>query len=958
MKKLYLLDGHALAYRMYYAFMRRPITNSKGTDTSILYGFMKTLMELVTRERPSHLGVAFDPGGKTFRHDMYPAYKANRQPTPEIIRSSLPLLYELIAAFRIPLLILPGYEADDVVGTMAKRAEREGFDVYMLTPDKDYTQLVSPHINVMKPQTGGLTTCLGMKEICELYEIQRPEQVIDILAIWGDKVDNVPGVEGVGEVKAKRLVHEYGSVENIYANLSLLPEKMQAAFVAAAAQIPLSKQLVTIDVNVPVAWDEEALAMALPDVERVRALFATYEFASLLPHLSAFCAACGGGEAAALAPLPPKAKPAVGGQLDLFAAPVDAAPVVAPVGLFAVQEAAAPDEAAAEEERALPLRHIDDVPHTYHVAQSSGEVAQLVAMLQSYDCFCFDTETTGVEAMTARLVGMSFAVAAHEAWYVPVPPERDEAVAFLQAFRPLFASAQPKIGQNVKYDMLMLKQYGVEVGGFLYDTMLMHYLLDPESRHNMNVLSRQFLNYAPVDIEELIGKKGVRQGSMADVPLEKIAAYAAEDADVTFQLKEILEERLKEENLFELYCSMEAPLIGVLADMEYEGVRIDAGSLLEYGKKLQADMVALEEDIRQLSGVPDLNISSPKQLGVVLFEKMGIDAVKRTKTKQYSTDEDTLQSMADRHPIIPKILEFRSLKKLLSGYIEALPDLVNARTGRIHTTYNQFVTATGRLSSNNPNLQNVPVRDAKGREIRKAFVPRNDKDYVILSADYSQIELRLMAHMSGDRNMIDAFKSNADIHTATAAKVFHVPIDEVTAAQRSRAKTANFGIIYGISAFGLAQRLQLPRSEAKALIDGYFATYPDVKKYMDSMIESANAKGYVETIFGRIRHLREIHSQNAAVRGFAQRNAINAPIQGSAADIIKMAMITIHRRLKEKKLQTKMILQVHDELIFDVFLPELDDVKQFIQNEMEHVVSLQVPIIVEPGVGKNWLEAH
>jgi DNA polymerase-1 len=929
MKKLYLLDGHALVYRVYYAFMKRPITNSKGLDTSILYGFTKMMMELIVRERPSHFAVAFDPGGKNFRHEMYAAYKANRQPTPEVVKSSMPLLKEIIEAFNIPLLTLPGYEADDVIGTIAKRAEREGFDVYMMTPDKDYAQLVSPHIYIMKPRQGAVAEHIGVKEVQALYRVQRPEQVIDVLTLWGDKADNVPGVDGVGEVRAKKLIDDFGSVENVYSHLHQLPKKMREAFNAAAEQVPLSKKLITIDTNVPVPWDEKALVVEKPNISRLKALFMEYEFASLLPHLVLYEKDYAGVSTAAN-----------DGQLDLFAPP--------------------PAPAASSEPAVKPVfQAIGEMPHTYHVAQTGDEINRLIAVLQQSECFSFDTETTGLDAMNADLVGMSFSVKAHEAWYVPVPRDREEAKALLQHFRPVFASSKQKIGQNIKFDLLMLKQYGMEVTGFLYDTMLMHYLLDPESQHNMNVLSRQYLNYDPVPIEALIGKKGARQGSMADVPLEKIAEYAAEDADVAFQLKEILEKKLKETYLFELYLGLEAPLITVLADMEYEGVRIDSDSLSEYGKKLQADLLSLDSEIKQMAGEPALNISSPKQLGVVLFEKLGLaEKAKLTKNKQYSTDEETLLRIADSHPIVPRILEFRSLKKLLSSYIEALPALINPRTGRIHTTFNQFVTATGRLSSNNPNLQNIPIREAKGREIRRAFVPRNDTDHVILSADYSQIELRLMAHMSGDATMIEAFEHNADIHTATAAKVFHVPFGEVTKEQRRRAKVANFGIIYGISSFGLAQRLQLPRSEAQALIDGYFETYPGVSNYITNVIGKATEQGYVETIFGRIRHLRDIHSQNAAVRGFARRNAVNAPIQGSAADIIKLAMITIHNRLKEGRLKTKMILQVHDELVFDVFVPELEQVKRIVQYEMEQVKRLSVPLIVDIGVGKNWLEAH
>ncbi len=926
MKKLYLLDGHALVYRVYYAFMKRPITNSKGVDTSILYGFIKMMMELIVRERPTHFGVAFDPGGKNFRHDWYPDYKAHRQPTPEVIKTSFPLLKELIEAFNIPLLILPGYEADDVIGTMAKRAESEGFSVYMLTPDKDYAQLVSPNIFMMKPRSGEQPEQLGVEEICTLYNVKKPEQVIDILALWGDKADNVPGVEGVGEVKAKKLIAEWGSVENIFAHTGQLPKALKAAFSTAHEQVLLSKKLVTIDTQVPVPWDENALVVEKPDIERLKALFMEYEFTSLLPHLVMY-----GRDYAGLQEVVPnyKATPATRkavpkpthGQLDLFAAAGDAAE---PQDTEMVTEVS-------------HYQTIRDVEHHYHIAQSDEEIQQLLQLLEQSETFAFDTETTGIDAMSARPVGLSFCMKAHEAWYVPIPADEEKKRALLQKFTGLFASPKPKIGQNIKYDLLILKQYGIEVGGFLYDTMLMHYLLEPEGRHNMTVLSRVYLNYTPIEIEELIGKKGARQGSMADVPLEKIAEYAAEDADVTFRLKIILETALKDRQLFELYIGIEAPLIKVLAGMEFEGVRIDSAALTDYGKQLQSELLTLDSEIKELAGDPTLNISSPKQLGVVLFEKLGLaEKAKLTKTKQYSTDEDTLQSMADSHPIISKILQFRSLKKLLSSYIEALPALVNPRTGRIHTTFNQFVTATGRLSSNNPNLQNIPIRDEKGREIRRAFVPRNE-GYVLLSADYSQIELRLMAHMSGDRHIIDAFLSGEDIHTATAAKIFHVLPAEVTKEQRSKAKTANFGIIYGI---------------------GYFEAYPGVRQYIDKMVAEAESKGYVETIFGRIRHLRDIHSHNVTVRNFAQRNAVNAPIQGSAADIIKLAMINISQRLQQSRLKTKMILQVHDELVFDVYKPELEDVKKIVRREMEIVKILLIPLTVEIGTGKNWLEAH
>ena len=942
MKKLYLVDGHALVYRVYYAFMKRPITNSKGLDTSVLYGFTKTIMEIIANERPTHLGIAFDPGGKNFRHDWYPEYKANRQPTPEVIAASLPLLKALIEAFNIPLLILPGYEADDVIGTVAKRAEREGFSVYMLTPDKDYAQLVSPNIFMMKPRTGGGMDCIDEETVCKLYNIQTPAQVIDILTLWGDTVDNVPGVEGVGEVRAKKLINEWGSVENVYAHLDQFSDSLKAAFEAVREQIPLSKKLITIDTQVPISWDEEALIVKKPDMERLKALFKEYEFASLMPHLMNL----GRGGDVTVEEIPAakaSAKTtaaAAHGQLDLFAA---LSPT--PTETMEIAETSA-------------YQSIRDVEHNYRIAKTTDEIDQLVALLMDAEHCCFDTETTGVEAMNVDLLGLSFCVKAREAWYVPLPREREQAAALLAKFAPVFSSSKPKIGQNIKYDLLMLKQYGIAVNGFLYDTMLMHYLIEPEGRHNITALSRAYLNYMPIEIEELIGKKGVKQGSMSEIPLEKIAEYAAEDADIAFQLKEILEKELRNKQLFELYSTIEAPLIKVLADMEYTGVKIDAESLTEYGKQLQNELLNLDEEIKQLAGDTTLNISSPKQLGLILFEKLGLaEKAKLTKTKQYSTDEETLQSIADSHPIIPKILTFRSLRKLLSSYIEALPDLVNKRTGKIHTTFNQFVTATGRLSSNNPNLQNIPIRDERGREIRKAFVA-SDSEHILLSVDYSQIELRIMAHLSNDSNMLEAFRNGEDIHAATAAKIFHTMPNEVSKEQRRQAKVANFGIIYGISGFGLAQRLQIPRGEAKLLIDGYFTAYPEVKAYIEKAIADASAQGYVETIFGRVRYLRDIHSSNAAVRGFAQRNAVNAPIQGSAADIIKLAMINIHKQLEESGLRSKMILQVHDELVFDVYLPELEKVKAIVKDKMENVKTLLVPLTVDIGTGNNWLDAH
>ncbi|MDR2801719.1 MAG: DNA polymerase I [Prevotellaceae bacterium] len=931
---LYLIDGHALIYRAYYAFIKRPITTSTGIDTSAIYGFTRSVIDLVEQEKPSHLIVAFDPGGKTFRHDKYPLYKANRQETPDVIKRSLPAVKEILTAFRIPVISKEGYEADDVIGTIAKQAEQKGYDVFMVTPDKDYGQLVSDHIFICKPHQAGKLERIGVNEIKAKYLIERPEQVIDVLTLWGDASDNVPGVDGVGEARAKKLVAAFDSVENLLQHTAELPEQQRTAVEAARAYLPLSKELITIDTHVPVEWSEAAAAVCRPDTERLQELFAKYEFASLMPLLPIWS-----GEQAKPAAAP---KPAPNQQLSLFGEPP------------AETMPAAPEAPPATSCYAT----IADTPHHYRIAQSEEEIRALAQALQASALFCFDTETTGVEPMQNELVGLSFSIAAHEGWYVPVPAGREAAEKMLQPLKPLFEQAdKPKIGQNIKFDILMLKQYGIEVQGFLYDTMLMHYLLDPEGSHNMTALSHAYLRYQPVEIEELIGKKGVRQGSMSQVPLEKIAEYAAEDADVTWQLKPLLEAELVKNNVFDLYKTVEMPLVYVLAGMEFEGVKIDVPALHEYGKELQVQLQELGKEIKELAGMPELNISSPKQLGAALFDKLRLPSQKKTRTKQYATDEKTLQSLAGSHPIISKILAFRSLHKLLSGYIEALPELVNRRTGKIHTTYNQFVTSTGRLSSNNPNLQNIPIRDENGREIRKAFIA-SDAQHVLLSVDYSQIELRLMAHLSEDRNMLEAFGRNEDIHAATAAKIFHEPLLQVTREQRRQAKTANFGIIYGISHFGLAQQLQVSREEAKKLIDGYFATYPDVKNYMEKAILAAEQQGFVTTIFGRIRKLRDIHSRNMTVRGYAQRNAINAPIQGSAADIIKIAMIRVYEQLQQRRLQSRLILQVHDELVLDVYQPELEEVKQIVQHEMENAVQLKVPLLAEMGVGHNWLEAH
>ncbi len=946
MKKLFLLDAFALIYRAYYAFMKKPMVNAQGLNTSAIFGFTKTLLDLKRRENPTHLAVCFDPGGETFRHMMYPEYKANRSETPEVIQQSVPIIKELLQAFNIPIIVIPGFEADDVIGTLAKKAEQHDFTTYMMTPDKDYGQLVSDNIFIFKPARWEKPDeKLGPREVCATYGIQEPIQVIDVLALWGDASDNVPGAPGIGEKTATKLIAQYGSIEGVIEHVDELKGKMRESIEQNIPLLQRAKKLVTIDLHAPVELDEAALEVKAPNKEALQELFKELEFHSFNRDLFG-----------ATAPSQPAPKKAVATpthvQGDLFSA-ITAAPATAATAI-----------AAREEEEVIDtkshLKTINDVPHTYHAVQSMEEVQQLCEMLSQQKQFSFDSETDGIEPIEADVVGLSFAVSPHEAWFVTLLPSEENFAKKVELLRaPLENAAIAKIGQNIKFDYLVLKRMGINMQGQLLDTMLMHYLLEPDLRHNMNYLAEVYLEYAPVPIEQLIGEKKEGQSKMSQVPLEQLVEYAAEDADVTIQLYEKLHEDLKKNGLEQLYEEVEAPLVYVLGDMEWEGVRIDSEGLAEYGKELAAELQKLNDEIREMAGEPDLNVFSPKQLGEVLFDKLRISDNARTtgKTKQYSTSEETLAALRDKHPIIDKILDLRGLKKLLSSYVETLPTLVNPKTGHIHTSFNQAVTATGRLSSNNPNLQNIPIRDERGREIRKAFIP-SDEHHTLLSADYSQVELRLMAHLSEDPNLVEAFLKNEDIHASTAAKIFHVGIDEVTKEQRRRAKTANFGIIYGISAYGLAQRLNIPRSEAKMLIDGYFATYPKVREYMDSSIEKAREKSYVQTVCGRKRMLPDINSHNAVVRGFAERNAINAPIQGSAADIIKLAMIKIHARLKEEKFKSRMILQVHDELVFDVHKPELEQVQKLVVSEMELAYKLIVPLIAEAGVGKNWLEAH
>jgi DNA polymerase-1 len=930
MKKLFLLDAYSLIFRAHYAFVHRPITTSKGFDTSAIFGFIKSLQEILKKEQPSHIAIVFDPPGGSFRRRLYTEYKATRLETPESIISAVPVIKEIVNAYNIAIVEIEDYEADDVIGSMAKRAEKEDYTVFMVTPDKDYGQLVSDNIFIYKPKRmGNEVEILGQEAICEQYGIQRPEQVIDILALWGDSVDNVPGAPGVGEKTSMKLIGKYGSVEEIYRHIDDFKGKQKESLKNNEEQVRMSKKLVTIVTDIPFEWNDEALELKEPNIDRLKELFSEYEIFSMLKELDR-------------KPVSQTVKiQEAFGQLSLFN-----------------------DESAANDDEQAPS-HVHktcaDVEHTYNILTTDDEIASLITRLETVTEFCFDTETTGLDPFNCRLVGMSFAIEPYKAWYVPAYPNSPEKTRdLLNKFKPVFENdAIAKSGQNLKFDIEILKGLGVEVNGDLYDSMMIHYLLNPDARHNMDHLAEAYLDYSPVSIETLIGKRGANQRTMDVVPLEKIGEYAAEDADISLQLRLKLFKILKEENMQTLYTDIEAPLINVLADVEAAGVRVDTLSLRELNSAYTKELDVLEIEIKNIAGERDLNISSPRQLGVVLFEKLKIAGsnAKKTKTKQYSTDEETLMSLRDRHPIIDKILEYRGLKKLLSAYIESLPLLINRRTGKIHTSFNQAVTTTGRLSSNNPNLQNIPIRDAKGREIRKAFIPSNN-EHILLSADYSQIELRLMAHFSQDPGMVEAFRNNEDIHTATAAKIYRIDTPQVSKEQRSKAKTANFGIIYGISAFGLSQRLTISRTEAKELIDGYFASYPKVREYMETTIREAQKNGYAETIFGRRRYLRDINSGNSMMRGMAERNAINAPIQGTAADIIKVAMIKINKIFKEEKLKTKMILQVHDELVFDVYKPELEIVRQTVVDAMQNAVQLSVPLTVECGTGTNWLEAH
>ena len=917
MQKLFLLDAYALIFRSYYAFINRPIKNSKGQNTSAIYGFTATLDELIRKENPDYIAVVFDYPGPNFRNILYPEYKANRMKTPEEIKTSVPYIKKVLEGYNIPVIEIDGYEADDVIGTIAKRGEEEGFRVFMMTPDKDYGQLVSDNIVMYKPaKSNNEAEILGKAEILNLYSIQDPVQVVDILALWGDASDNIPGAPGIGEKTAKELIVKYGTVENLFDHIHELKGKQRDSIEKNREQIILSKKLATLETHVPIEIDLEKFKRKPLNSAVLKSVFAELEFRTLANRILS------------------QEKPAVTEQGVLFAS-----------------------ENLGNSSEISNRNTIHEVKHAYKCIENEEELKGLRDFLLTKDKVCFDTETTSLNTFEAELVGISFSVRAHEAWYIPVPPDRVQSLAILEILRPLFENEGiVKIGQNLKYDIQVLMQYGFVVKGTLFDTMIAHYLIQPELRHNMDYLSEVYLNYKPVAIEELIGKKGKGQLSMRDVKIEKICEYAAEDADVTWQLAERFEPELTKQGLAVLAANVEMPLIQVLADMERTGIKLNTIELNNYAEVLKKEITNLQDGIFTLAGM-QFNIASPRQLGEILFEHLKIPArVKKTKTNQYPTGEEILQEIADQHDIIPKILDFRTLQKLLNTYVEALPALINPSTGRVHTSYEQAWVSTGRLSSKNPNLQNIPIRDERGREIRKAFIPR-DENYVLLSADYSQIELRIMAHLCEDSNMIEAFRQNQDIHTATAAKIYNVSLSDVSREMRGRAKTANFGIIYGISSFGLSQRLHLTRQEATKLIEGYFNTYPYVRHYMNKNIEKAKANGYVETILGRRRYLPEIHSANALVRGMAERNAINAPIQGSAADIIKLAMVNIFNKIQSGH-RSKMILQVHDELVFDVYKPELEEIKSIVKYEMENAIALKVPLVVDIGTGNNWLEAH
>ena len=930
-KKLFLLDGHALVYRAHYAFIGRPLINSKGMNTSAVAGFVRTLWDLIRNEHPTHLAVSFDLPTPTFRHEMFPEYKANREAQPEDITFALPYIQTILEGFKIPIVTVDGYEADDVIGTLAKQAEKEGYTVYMVTPDKDFAQLVSDNCLLYKPsRMGNGIEIWGVNEVCENWSIKRTEQVIDILGLQGDAVDNIPGIPGIGPKTAAKLLEKYETVENLLAHADELAGKQKENVETYAEQALLSKQLATIDTKAPIQFDPHTFELEPYDARHLAEIFKELEFRTLARQIL--------------------------GEEDN--------PVPGPSSNSGVQGSLFPNEPVVQRQASPPAHSMAektsaDVDHSYHLADTPAKRTALVQLLSEQFTFCMDTETTHIDPNMAELVGLSFSVKPHEAWYVPVPENREEALAVVREFQPVLENPDiQKIGQNLKYDAIVLKWYGIGIKGPIFDTMIAHYLIEPELRHGMDYLAETYLKYQPIPIETLIGKKGGQQKTMREVPIAEVVEYAAEDADITLQLKDYLAPRLEKEGLQELYRKMEEPLISVLVDMEYHGINVDVGYLNQYSGELEKEIVDLEQQIYESAGTR-FNIASPKQVGEVLFDQLKVPyRWKKTKTGQYSTDEEKLTELSHEHPVIEFILSHRGLTKLKSTYVDALPKMVNPRTGRIHSSFNQALAATGRLSSNNPNLQNIPIRTPEGAKVREAFIPQN-KDYLLLAADYSQIELRLIAEISGDAAMLEAFQSGQDIHRATAARVFGVPFDAVTKEQRYRAKTVNFSIIYGAGSLNLSKQLDIGRSEAKDLIDNYFREYKGLKTYMEKTVEEARKKGFVTTLMGRRRYLRDIDSRNGVMRSHAERNAINTPIQGTAADLIKLAMIDIHQLLVEGNYKTKMILQVHDELVFDAHQDEIEILMPLIEDKMKHAMPhLKVPILVEMGVGKNWLEAH
>ena len=995
MKKLFLLDAYALIYRSYFAFIRAPRINSKGLNTSAILGFVNTLEDVLKREQPTHIAVAFDPAGPTFRHEAFEAYKAQREKTPEDIKTAVPIIKDLLKAYNIPIYEVMGYEADDVIGTLAKQAAAQGFEVYMLTPDKDYGQLVEDHIYMYRPRHNGGYEVMGVPEVLAKYGLSSQSQVIDLLGLMGDSSDNIPGCPGVGEKTAVKLLQEFGSIEGLLANTHALKGALKTKIENNVEQIKFSRFLATIKTDVPIALNEEDLLRKEPNAEAQRGLFTELEFRSLLRNQKGELIK-EKGEIQATIESPThritKSPAKDDGMMDLFAGLEEAsnndestnhgklrvsesrsnvyidyaereqlhegeARVIGESADSGINNSTQRLNDSTTQQQITESAERSDIHTTAHNYQliTEEQLPQWVEALKTQPAFCFDTETNGLDVMSCSLVGLSFAWKAHEAYYISV--NSDNVYTVLNWLKPAFEQESTlKIGQNCKFDLLLLKRYGIEVKGSLFDTMLAHYVLQPELRHGMDYLAEIYLNYQTITYDELIGGKGKNKRTIDQVPLPEVVIYAAEDADITLQLHEKLSAELKQAGMEKLFYELEMPLLRTLVNMEMAGVRIDSAALNASALTMRSELQRIEQEAYTLAGT-EFNLSSAKQVGEVLFDQLKIvEKAKKTKTGQYITSEEVLESLRHKHPIVGKILEYRGIKKLLSTYIEALPQLVNPATGKIHTSYNQAVTATGRLSSSNPNLQNIPVRDDMGKEIRKCFIP--DEGCSFFSADYSQIELRIMAHLSGDQAMIEAFNMDGDIHAATAAKIYKVPINEVTSDMRRKAKTANFGIIYGISVFGLSERLQIPRSEAKQLIDGYFETYPGIKQYMDTCIEQAREQGYVQTLWGRKRYLPDINSGNSFVRGFAERNAINAPIQGSAADIIKVAMIAIDKAFAQEGLRSQMILQVHDELNFNVYPDELDRVKAIVCHEMQQAVKLNVPLIADCGIGTNWLEAH